>query len=148
MNILEGEKEKILKLYTAIKTIDRCGRVYDPKVLDVVDVGNVVRIYFTVDNPNTWGHDAPFVKVIDKEGDELLCEVEDINRKETDQYPLEIYEKIWIRREHIIEIPIEGENKPEVFRQFLTKSKVTATGPLYTVDYQSDDSDTDSGYSD
>lgn len=148
---MESEKDERINLHNAKLITDKKGYIYMPHVLDLIDIDSIVRISFEVDftQIKLWSHDSPYVKVLEKHDDgSILGEIENVNRLETNNYPLSVGERIWFRKENIIEIPIENK-----YNTFLTQNRVAATGPLYTIesDIESEmesDSDSCSSYSD
>ena len=143
--MVSEDKERLYLHFAKIIT-DKRGYIYMPAVLDLVDINHIVRISFEVDfvHIKLWSHDSPYIRIIDKNEDgSMLGEIVDVNRIETCNYPLAIGERIWIRKENIIEIPDLYNNYE--FSNLLTENKVVATGPLYTVESDSDnESDSDS----
>ena len=117
--------------------------VYKTQVLNKLEVNDTVRISFTLESPlDTWAHDTPFVKILQINPDtNILGEIMNINRQETDKYPLNVGEKIWFKKNNIIEIVA---NRP-ILKNLLTSEKVVCTGPLFTIVYDdSDESDSES----
>jgi hypothetical protein len=141
---MESEKEERIYLHNAKLITDNKGYIYNPDVLTLVNIGHIVRISFEVDfiQIKIWSHDSPYVKVLLKNTDgSILGEIENINRLETGNYPLSVGERIWFRKENIIEIPSDNN----LYNTYLTKDKVTATGPLYTIESDIEsDSETES----
>lgn len=140
------EEEEPMTIHTAHTIINNDTYIYDENVLKIVSKDDIVRIYMTTTNDDTWKHDSPYLKVLDKKNNSLLCFVLDINRKNTNMYPLDAGERIWIKLENIIEIPLDLQPNPEVYKPFLTDKTVNVTGPLYTIvypDFESDSSDSD-----
>lgn len=136
----ESEDENIT-LHTAKCIIDNTTYVYFPKVTNMIKQGLIVRISFECKTNIFWNHDAPFVNIIEIDRDSnILGEVLNIRRIEnTNSYPLAIGDRIWFKKENIIEIP-NFEEDPE-FNKMLTIDRVQCTGPLYTV--KNDDSSDD-----
>lgn len=133
----------ILELYTAKCIIDNRCYIYKPEVLNYLAINDIVRISFTLDTEreDIWCHDSPYVKIIIIDStNNIMGEVINIDRQETNMYPINIGEKIWFSKSNIIEIPA---NKNE-FKYLLTSDHVQCTGPLYTVIYNEDESGTES----
>jgi hypothetical protein len=131
-------KEKIT-LHKAKLTTDSNGYIFNSAVLQELSTGSVVRIFFTLDSPplNLWSHDAPYVSIIEMNEKMCLGEILDLDKiDECNKYPLSCGERIWFDRDCIIEIPLkqQSKNKEKKMKTFLTKNRVTATGPLYTIE--------------
>lgn len=149
MNCDDSDDElnnKTLSLRTAKCIIDSNCYIYKPQVLNLLKVGDEVRISFTVEtDEDCWTHDNPYVEIVEIDNENVLGEILDINRQETDMYPLDIGEKIWFRKNNIIEVPINhkpsrGEVKKwNEIKSMLTNKKVSCTGPLFTVIYPDSD---------
>lgn len=137
---ITGIHEKIF-LHTAKITINKDAFIFKPEIINLVKVGNVVRISFEVEcELPVWNHDSPYVKIIKVDGEALLGEIQDINRiSRTNKYPLNIGDQIWFKKNNIIEVPIELNSNTQ-FKGLLTSDRVTANGPLYTIesDYESE----------
>lgn len=139
MNEFTNDK---IQLHKAKHVIDHMCRIFDPSVLNLIKLNNVVRISFTIDSDSDkWTHDSPFVKVLHIKNDELYGEILDINKQITDKYPLNVGEKIWFKKENIIEI---GNLNQVTFDNILTNERVLASGPLFTVLSEDSDSEPDS----
>lgn len=148
MNFVEEENEKF-SIHKAKIISNNLGNIYDKDVLKQLEIGNVVRISFIVlDNHfDDWTHDSPYLKIIKKNKNLYLGEVQNINRiKNTNKYPLPIGEKIWFNEENIIEIP-NNQNSIKSFDSFLTNEYISITGPLYTIKSDDETSETSDVYS-
>lgn len=136
-----SETEQIIYLHVAKIVTDKSGYIYNPDVLQMVQINDVVRISFEVDFEQItyWNHDSPYVKIINRTGDEFLGEIQNINRiVDTNSYPLGVGERIRFNVKNIIEIP----GTSEIFANHVTGKYVPATGPLFTIQAEeSDDSD-------
>lgn len=156
MSDVSNNGEKIY-IHFAKKIIDQHGFVYKSDVLKLIKVNTQVRISFSITESEieTWSFDSPYVKIISINKDSCLGQIMDINRQITNMYPLNVGDKIWFKKDNIIEIPI-GSHTNEItyqnsedgkFRKFLTKERVMCTGPLYCIESESDESDSENGYS-
>lgn len=135
--------ESKIYLHIAKRIINQDAYIYKPDALELINTNHIVRISYelTCDEENMWRHDAPYVKISIITNNEILGEVQNINRIADNRYPLNIGDKIWFKHENIIEIFSESSS----FKRMLTKEKVATTGPLYTVQSDSeDDSGSDS----
>jgi hypothetical protein len=125
--------EKI-NIHIAKRVIDDNCIIYQDNVVDIVEVGDIVRISFELidELDEYWYHDAPYLKVIKIHSNKLLGEIQNINRMTTNKYPLAIGERIWFGIENIIEIP-RARQSSEKYNTHLTTKTVSCTGPLFTV---------------
>ena len=141
------EVDNIVDLHKAKCIIDNRGYIYNPEILNKLNINDIVRISFTLDTEreDTWCHDSPYVKInLIDDNENIMGEIVNIDRQQTNMYPLNIGEKIWFVKNNIIEIPA---NKQE-FKSLLTSDRVQCTGPLYTVIYDENSSDSDDSSSD
>jgi hypothetical protein len=132
-----------IHLHSAKCVVNEHAYIYKPEVLHSIDIDSIVRISYIADCIpfSSWSHDAPFVRIIKKDNLDFLGKIIDFNRlKDTNKYLLNVGEKIWFNTDNIIEIISEPK-----FQNFLTKNKLQCTGPLFTVESESDSDN--SGYS-
>jgi len=139
----EMEVDNIVDLHTAKCITDDRGYIYKPEVLNKLNINDIVRISFTLDTErdDIWCHDAPYVKIIIIDDiNNIMGEIINIGRQQTNMYPLNVGEKIWFVNNNIIGIPANTQE----FKNLLTSDHVQCTGPLYTVIYDENSSDDDS----
>jgi hypothetical protein len=128
-----------IHLHIAKRILNEHCFIFKPEVLNIVNNNNIVRISFTIDtDEDIWTHDSPYVKIIQKKGEHLLGEILDIDRQESDLYPLRVGENIWFKKENIIEIINEPGDKSfnKKFNNFLTEEKVQCTGPIFAIAHE------------
>lgn len=133
--------EQIITLHVAKCIINEHCFIFKDEVINHIDIGNIVRISFTVATDlDVWSHDSPYVKILSIEKDEVLGIIIDLNRQVTNKYPLNVGDEIWFKKENII--TLQSSNSSSI-NNLLTKERVLASGPLYTVesDDESDDDD-------
>ncbi len=135
-----------IHLHKAKKISDYYGNVYSLDVLNEIDVEDIVRISFIIEDhylDDSWTHDSPYILIIkkDKSEDEdtveiLVGEIYSHNRQETDKYPISINERVLFSKNNIIEIPVNLQQygNKEKFIKHLTYEKIPITGPLYTIE--------------
>jgi len=141
---VEGDTEisPEINILNAKYITDENGYIYNKEVLDILSVGDIVRIFYKLENyedENLWTHDASYIKIINivykntneenietneikniedninDENIEILGEILDIRKNILcNKYPLDIGERIWFKRNNIIEIPIEYQNKSDI----------------------------------
>jgi hypothetical protein len=147
-------------LHTAKITIDWNGAIYDNKILEEVATDMIVRVSLFVSSRSQkdwiYDNDSPYVKILQIKDEYMLGCILPINRKDDDyKYPIRTGDKIWFKKENIIEVPSDrNEQYSGKFCKHITDKYVTITGPLYTVVYVDDlefesetDSDTNDDYS-
>lgn len=149
-------EETYVKVFDAIRVIDRKAYIYDEAVRSEITLGDSVRIAFEIDEDHpmakyVWCFDAPYLQIEEEVMDSnnqsvFLGVILDYKREETNKYPLTISEKVWFTRQQVIEIPLSLQKKSRVsiFEKFLTKKRVTVTGPLYTIKNDTEYSDSES----
>jgi hypothetical protein len=146
--LIEQDDENIC-IHIAKHVIDDNCIIYDPKVINMVRIDDVVRISFelTKDNDYYWNHDAPFAKIVKIHKDSILGEVQDINRMITNKYPIKVGDRVWFTRDNIIEIPqrYQANQANNIYKKYLTESVVQCTGPLFTIEDSDSDSDSSNG---
>jgi hypothetical protein len=134
------EVDNIVDLHKAKCITDDRGYIYNPEVLNKLNVNDIVRISFILDTDreDIWCHDSPYVKIhLIDDINNVMGEIVNIDRQQTNMYPLNVGEKIWFVKNNIIEIPANTQE----FKSFLTSDHVQCTGPLYTVLYNEDEED-------
>lgn len=134
-----SETDKKIYLHVAKLITNKSGYIYNNSVLQQLQINDIVRISYEIDFEQIayWNHDSPYVKIINIVNDKVLGEIQDINRiGNTNNYPLNIGERVWFKLNNIIELLTTAER----FNTHITTVHVEVTGPLYTI--QSDDSST------
>jgi hypothetical protein len=145
----DGESDTVI-IHRAKIITDWKGRIFKPAVLDIINVGNIVRLSIIVTKPihDMWSHDAPYVEIMSVEDKKILGSILDKGRvKECNKYPLLQGERIRFSAENIIEIPLKDQPNGQALEKFITTESVSVTGPLYTIEYLPEttyDSDSDS----
>jgi hypothetical protein len=140
------------------------GLIFNPEAVQLVKQDYIVRISLYISKTsrfNDWIYDfdSPYIKIVEiinnEDGEELLLgEVQKQYRTDDDfKYPVRTGDRIWFKREHIIEIPIEWQSDDEklLLNPLLTKKYISVTGPLYTISdagISSDEEDSNSNTSD
>ncbi len=144
----EAHSQEKIKLHKAKIIINSNGYIFKPEVLNELVLESVVRIFFTLKSPplHLWSHDAPYVSIVEIKQDEILGEVLDLEKIDCNRYPLACGERIWFNKNNIIEIPLkqQSKNKEKKMKTYITDKRVTATGPLYTIEDIDDISELDS----
>lgn len=134
------EVDNIIELHTAKCIIDDRGYIYKPEVLNKLDINDIVRISFILDTEreDIWCHDSPHVKIhLIDDINNVMGEIVNIDRQQTNMYPLNVGEKIWFTKSNIIGILANTQE----FKNLLTSEHVQCTGPLYTVVYDEESED-------
>jgi len=149
-----------IKLSKAANVTDWNGVIYSRAVLEEVKVGFEVRVHMYVSDDTDldgWDYesDSPYVIIREQNGPEFLGEITRRYRFEEDlKYPVRAGERIWFRKEHIIEIPskFQSEEAQAALRSYIPDHDdyVPITGPLYLVQHPNSDDesyDSDEPYS-
>lgn len=161
-----------IKLDVARRITDWDGCILNKEILKKLKVDAVVRISLHVSKKSNYRpkleSDSPYVNIQEIKGKYILGKILDMYRHESENhYPLRTGEHLWFQPHNVIEIPLlqfadaanaesrsgnaaNAESSPN-FNNFRTNEYVCYTGPLETVNYdsessdESEDSESDSG---
>jgi hypothetical protein len=149
----EEEENEHIKLHKAKCITDWNARIYNSKVLNMINLGHIVRISMYISKYSKYDiyyeRDAPYVEICEKNKKEFLGKILDIYRTDRDdKYPMRVGERIWFNRENIIEIPIKFQTSTrdnQSFEKYLTDDYMPFSGAIHTADL--DNESTDEEYS-
>jgi hypothetical protein len=137
--------EQSLIIHTAKNIINEQCYIYKTEVLHNLKPSIIVRIAYK------WTHDSPYLKIIHIEdcinvNKNILGEIANINRLDSNNYPLNVGDRIWFNPANIIEIPYGIYDGEIELKKYITDKKVPCSGPLFCIDIDdSDSSISDSG---
>jgi hypothetical protein len=135
-----------IKFNMAKRVVNKHGRILHKNILDTLKLNQTVRIAMHVSkqSPHTYRvmYDTPFISIIEIKGKNILGKVlENYRTLPENYYPLRSNESVWFTSANIIEIP---DLTPEEESQYGTNEYVAYTGPLETVDFDVESSESDS----
>ena len=137
--------EQDIKLDIAKRVVSKNGCILNKAILSKLNVGNIVRISLHVSKKSRFEfkveRDAPYVSIEDIKEKYILGKILDTYRSMPgNYYSLQTGEHVWFKTQNIIEVT----DCTDLYK-FQTNQYVQYTGPLETVDYDSESSDESSG---
>ena len=141
-----------IKLDVARRITDWDGCILNKEILKKLKVDVVVRISLHVSKKSNYRpkleSDSPYVNIREIKGKYILGKILDMHRHESENYyPLRTGEHLWFQQHNIIELPLRqfpdaaNDDSCPNFNNFRTNEYVCYTGPLETVNYDSESSD-------